>query len=122
MAKQTRAERRARRQQASQAEPALAGAGGGQGAKPPVRLAPEPPSRPERTPRTGATEERGGFLGGFRRFVVESWGELRKVEWPSQSHVIQGTVVVLIACIIIGTYIWLNDIAWKHVVQDVLLR
>jgi preprotein translocase subunit SecE len=122
MARQTRAERRARRQQASQAEPALAGAGGGRGAKPPVRLAPEPPSRPERTPRTGAEEGRGFFLGGLRRFIVESWGELRKVEWPSQSHVIQGTVVVLIACIIIGTYIWLNDIAWKHVVQDVLLR
>ena len=121
MARQTRAERRARRQQASQAEPALAGAGGGRGAKPPVRLAPEPPSRPERGPRAGV-EERRVFLGGLRRFIVESWGELRKVEWPSQSHVIQGTVVVLIACIIIGTYIWLNDIAWKHVVQDVLLR
>ena len=37
------------------------------------------------------------FISGFRRFFVESWGELRKVEWPSQSHVIQGTVVVLIA-------------------------
>ena len=120
MARQTRAERRARRQQASQAEPALAGAGG-RGAKPPVRLAPEPPSRPERGPRT-ATEERRGFLGGFRRFIVESVGELRKVEWPSQSHVIQGTVVVLIACVIIGTYIWLNDLAWKYVVHNVLLR
>jgi preprotein translocase SecE subunit len=120
MARQTRAERRARRQQASQAEPALAGAGG-QGGKPPVRLAPEPPSRPERGPRTGA-EERRVFLGGLRQFIVESWGELRKVEWPSQSHVIQGTVVVLIACIIIGTYIWVNDLAWKWVVNNVLLR
>ena len=116
MARQTRAERRARRQQASQAEPALAGAGGGRGAKPPVRLA------PERGPRTGAEERRGFFLGGFRRFVVESYGELRKVEWPSQNHVIQGTVVVLIACIIIGTFIWVNDLAWKYVVQNVLLR
>jgi preprotein translocase subunit SecE len=121
VARQTRAERRARRQQASGAEPALAGAGG-QGGKPPVRLAPEPPSRPERGPRTGVEERRGSLLGGFRRFVVESWGELRKVEWPSQSHVIQGTVVVLIACIIIGTYIWLNDLAWKYVVNHVLLR
>jgi preprotein translocase SecE subunit len=118
VARQTRAERRARRQQAGQAEPALAGAGG-RGGKPPVRLAPEPPSRPERG-RVG--EERRGFTFGLRRFVVESWGELRKVEWPSQNHVIQGTVVVLIACAIIGTYIWLSDIAFKHLVQDVLLR
>jgi preprotein translocase subunit SecE len=111
VARQTRAERRARRQQ--EAEPALAG---GRGGKPPVRLAPEPPARPERGGRVGAG------AGGFRRFFVESWGELRKVEWPSQSHVIQGTVVVLIACAIIGTYIWLADIAFKHLVQDVLLR
>jgi preprotein translocase subunit SecE len=114
LARQTRAERRARRQQES-AEPALAGAGG-RGAKPPVRLAPEPPSRPERA-RPGVEGVRG-----FRRFFVESWGELRKVEWPSQSHVIQGTVVVLIACVIVGTYIWVSDIAFKHLVQDVLLR
>jgi len=121
MARQTRAERRARRQQASQAEPALAGAGG-RGAKPPVRLAPEPPSRPERGPRAGAEERRGFFLGGFKRFVVESWGELRKVEWPSQSHVIQGTIVVLVACVLLGTFIWLADLAFRALVHDLLLR
>ena len=115
MARQTRAQRRARRQQETQAEPALAGAGG-RGAKTPVRLAPEPPSRRERG--RGAREG----IGGFRRFFVESWGELKKVEWPSQSHVIQGTVVVLVACAIVGTFIWVADIAFKHLVQDVLLR
>jgi preprotein translocase SecE subunit len=115
VARQTRAQRRARRQQETPAEPALAGAGG-RGAKQPVRLAPEPPSRPERG--HGAREG----IGSFRRFFVESWGELKKVEWPSQSHVIQGTVVVLIACAIVGTYIWVADIAFKHLVQDVLLR
>ena len=120
MARQTRAERRARRQQASQAEPALAGAGG-RGAKPPVRLAPEPPSRPERGPRTGTEERRGPFVS-FRRFAVESWGELRKVEWPSQNHVIQGAIVVLVACVILGTYIWVADLVFRRLVQDVLLR
>ena|SRR5215831_7083703 len=106
MARQTRAERRARRQQHA-AEPVVAGAGGEE-AKPPVRLAPEPPSRPE--PRR---EEKGGL----RRFLGESWGELQKVEWPTQRHVIQGTIVVLIACVIVGTYLWLADIAAKHIVQ-----
>ena len=114
MARQTRAERRARRQQES-AEPALAGAGG-RGAKPPVRLAPEPPTRPERGRQAREA------AGGPRRFIVESWGELRKVEWPSQSHVLQGTVVVLMACVILGTFIWVADLAFKYVVQDILLR
>jgi preprotein translocase subunit SecE len=35
--------------------------------------------------------------------------------------VIQGTVVVLVACIIVGTYLWLNDQVWKYVVEKVLL-
>jgi preprotein translocase subunit SecE len=55
-------------------------------------------------------------------FVVESWQELKKVEWPSQNQVIQGTVVVLVACIIVGAYLWLNDQLWKEVVQKVLLK
>ena len=54
-------------------------------------------------------------------FVQESWAELRKVEWPSQNQVIQGTVVVLVACIIVGSYLWLNDQVWKYVVEKVLL-
>jgi len=120
VARQTRAERRARRQEQTGAEPALAGAGG-RGAKPPVRLAPEPPSRPERG-RRATREERGGFVFGLQRFLVESWGELRKVEWPSQSHVIQGTVVVLIACVILGTFIYVADIASKYLVHNFLLR
>jgi preprotein translocase SecE subunit len=119
LARQTRAERRARRQQA--AEPALAGAGGG-GEKPPVRLAPEPPSRPERGKPAPGETHRLGLLGAAWRFIGESWGELRKTEWPSQNHVIQGTIVVLMACIIMGTFIWLADIASKHLVQDLLLK
>jgi len=117
VARQTRAERRARRQR--QGEPALAGAGGG-GDKPPVRLAPEPPARPERG--KPVAERREWFGARAWRFVGESWGELRKTEWPTQNHVIQGTVVVLMACIILGTYIWLADIAFKHLVQDILLK
>ena len=54
-------------------------------------------------------------------FVSESWAELKKVEWPGQNQVIQGTVVVLIACLVVGAYLYLNDIVWKHVVEKVFL-
>jgi preprotein translocase subunit SecE len=54
-------------------------------------------------------------------FVQESWAELKKVEWPGQNQVIQGTVVVLVACVIVGLYLWLNDQLWKHFVEKVLL-
>ena len=54
-------------------------------------------------------------------FVGESIAELKKVEWPGQNQVIQGTVVVLIACLIVGTYLWVNDQVWQEVVKKVLL-
>ena len=54
-------------------------------------------------------------------FIAESWAELKKVEWPGQSQVIQGTVVVLIACLVVGTFLYVNDQVWKYVVSKVLL-
>ena len=77
-------------------------------------------ARPERHPAVSrqaqpAEQRRRG------NFVQESWAELKKVEWPSQNQVIQGTVVVLIACLVVGSYLYLNDIVWKHVVQKILL-
>jgi preprotein translocase SecE subunit len=101
MARQTRAERRARRQAA---QPQLATDGGGAGdggGKPPVQT-PGPP------------HHRGSF-------IRESIGELRKVEWPGQNQVIQGTVVVLIACAIIGSYLYLCDQVFRRFVENVLL-
>ena len=59
--------------------------------------------------------------GGFRRFVGESIAELKKVEWPSQSQVIQGTIVVIIACGIVGLYLWIADLIFKPFVRDILL-
>jgi preprotein translocase subunit SecE len=64
--------------------------------------------------------QRRGVPG--RRFISESWGELKKVEWPRQAQVIQGTVVVLIACIIVGFYLYVADQVFKRVVNDIFLR
>ena len=54
-------------------------------------------------------------------FIAESWAELKKVEWPGQNQVIQGTVVVLIACLVVGTFLYINDQVWKFVVSKFLL-
>src|SRR5215475_11853413 len=116
MARQTRQDRRARR--AQQQQPALAG---GTPPRTPGRPTANGDAQPERRPRADAEPRR--FPGSrFIRFVQESIGELKKVEWPSQHAVISGTAVVLIACIIVGTFLWLNDELWKYVVQHVLLR
>jgi preprotein translocase subunit SecE len=54
-------------------------------------------------------------------FISDSAAELKKVEWPGRQQVVQGTVVVLIACAIVGGYLAIADLAFKHLVQNVLL-
>jgi preprotein translocase SecE subunit len=59
-----------------------------------------------------------GRRGGFIR---ESIGELKKVEWPNRAQVIQGTIVVIVACAIVGAYLWGADQVLRPFVRDVLL-
>ena len=60
---------------------------------------------------------------GKRRFsfLREVIGELHKVEWPNRAQVIQGTVVVIVACTIVGTFLYVADLVLKPFVQHVLL-
>jgi preprotein translocase SecE subunit len=115
VARQTRSERRARR--AAQAESRAA-----------VERAPQPQRQPqpvrapaEAAPKPSSDGHRAPG-GGLRRFVGESWAELQKVDWPNQHQLVQGTAVVLIACLVTGIYLFLCDEAAKRFVQHVLLR
>ena len=110
MARQTRAQRRASRQAQEES------AGIAQRAR--QRQQQIRPTQAVKS-QTGARRVPGT---GTRRFVTESWGELKKVEWPTQAQVIQGTVVVMIACLIVGVYLYGADQVFKQLVQRVFLR
>ena len=104
----SRQQRRARRaQQEAAAEPRALGR-----ARPQREAAPPEPRAREEAPR--AAGGRGGF-------VRESWGELKKVDWPDRPQVLTGTIVVIIACAIVGAYLWSVDQAFKNLVERVLL-
>src|SRR5436309_2703651 len=105
MARQTRQQRQQRRKQDGSAPAAAA---------PPRR--PRGPVEGPQAPRRAAESRRRGS------FIRESWGELQKVEWPGQRQVIQGTVVVLIACLVVGVYLYAADQAFKNLVEKVFLR
>jgi preprotein translocase subunit SecE len=54
-------------------------------------------------------------------FIQESIAELRKVDWPNRAQTIQGTVVVIIAVLIVGAYLWGVDQVIRPFVRHVLL-
>jgi preprotein translocase subunit SecE len=113
MARQTRDQRRARRAEA---------AADGTQAERPRTAQPQPQPVRAATPARAEPVERRVPGSRGRRFVAESWAELKKVEWPNQSQLIQGVVVVLVACIVVGIYLWGADQVFKQLVQKVLLR
>jgi preprotein translocase subunit SecE len=115
MARQTRAQRRARRAEAGPGDGAAAAAASSRARASTNTARPVP----ARAPEVGERRVPGS---GFKNFVAESWAELKKVEWPRQNQLIQGVVVVLVACIVVGVFLYGNDLLWKRFVQDVLLR
>jgi preprotein translocase SecE subunit len=115
VARQTRQQRRDRRAQQEQ------GAAGRPPAPPRRPTAADADQQPEGARRPSRAAEAPRRRPGID-FIRESWAELKKVEWPGQRQVITGTTVVLVACIIVGTYLWLNDQLWQYVVHHLLIR
>jgi len=108
MARPTRQQRRARRTQRSESSLAEETRASRQSST----LRPQKPEVAQKGPRRGF---------GFIRFIGESSSELKKVEWPGRQQLVQGTVVVIVACAIVGGYLAIADLAFKHLVQGVLL-
>jgi preprotein translocase subunit SecE len=84
-------------------------------------VAAAPPRRPDRPTANAQPEPHREHHNRRFNFIRESWEELHKVEWPTQSQVIQGTIVVLLACIIVGFYLWGVDQIFRRLVQQVFL-
>jgi preprotein translocase subunit SecE len=118
MARNTRQKRRQKRRERTQQD--------GAGVAPPKPLGTRARARQQQvrpaaqTPKsqTGARRVPGG---GTKRFIGESAAELRKVEWPNRNQVIQGTIVVIIACAIVGAYLFLADRIFEPFVKEILL-
>ncbi len=60
------------------------------------------------------TTNLGQSIVGFGR---EARAEVRKVVWPSRQETVQTTLMVIVAVIIIGIFLWLIDMVLVNAVQ-----
>ncbi len=60
------------------------------------------------------TTNLGQSIVGFGR---EARAEVRKVVWPSRQETVQTTMMVIVAVIIIGIFLWLIDMVLVNAVQ-----
>jgi len=110
MARPTRQQRRARR-----------GEGSEQTLAEQTRAARQGRSLQAQRPQPGRQQEGVRRSFGPFRFIGESAGELKKVDWPGRQQLVQGTIVVILACAIVGGYLFACDAVLKHFVKTVLL-
>ena len=82
------------------------------------RAAAYPSRRRPAAPRSRPSSTSTGAAAASSR---ESIAELRKVDWPNRAQTIQGTVVVIIAVLIVGAYLWGIDQIIRPFVRNVLL-
>ena len=60
------------------------------------------------------------MLTGLRRYLTESWAELKKVVWPTRETVIRLTVLVVAVSVAVGIYIFVLDRIFNTLVDQVL--
>jgi preprotein translocase subunit SecE len=65
-------------------------------------------------------EERGNFLVETKRFLEESWAELRKVTWPDRAQLQNATLVVLVFVVLISLMIWLMDVTVRTIINAIM--
>jgi preprotein translocase subunit SecE len=56
----------------------------------------------------------------MRRYLGESWSELKKVAWPTRETVTRLTVLVVAVSIAVGIYIFVLDRIFNTLVDQVL--
>jgi preprotein translocase subunit SecE len=56
-------------------------------------------------------------IARIRRFVEESYSELKKVVWPTREQVRNLTVLVFVVSAAVGVFIAVVDLFWTEVVR-----
>jgi preprotein translocase subunit SecE len=56
-------------------------------------------------------------IARIRRYLTESWSELKKVTWPTRDHVRNLTILVFVISGVFGVYIAFWDLLWTTVLR-----
>ena len=58
----------------------------------------------------------------FIGFAIESWGEVKKVVWPTRKETMQTTAAVFAFVVVMAVFLWITDKILEWGVYDLLLK
>ncbi|MCH2204584.1 MAG: preprotein translocase subunit SecE [Lentisphaerales bacterium] len=53
----------------------------------------------------------------FSKYTVDTVEELKKCSWPQKRELIESTIVVTVACLILALFVAVVDLAFGNVIQ-----
>jgi len=62
-----------------------------------------------------AKREKGAFIKKLKKFVTDIRLELKRVTWPTWPELLNYTITVLAVCAVMGTLIYVLDIALSRI-------
>jgi len=62
----------------------------------------------------------GRMVTGFREFLGEVRLELSKCTWPTRPELLESTVVVVISCLILATYVGVSDFLLMNLMSVII--
>ena len=68
-------------------------------------------------PEKKAKEKKAKKSLGIVKFLRDLKGEFKKIVWPSKKQIINNTIVVIVAIIVIGVFIWAIDLGLAALVK-----
>ena len=68
-------------------------------------------------PRGTPAPHTRGRGGAAVQFIRECWAELGRVQWPNRGQLWQATAVVIIACLVVGVYLYALDSMFSEVAK-----
>ena len=66
-------------------------------------------------------EKKPKKTGGFTKYFRDLKGEFKKIVWPSKKQIINNTLVVIVAIIVCGVFIWAMDLGLSAL-MDLFLK
>ena len=60
------------------------------------------------------------MITGLRRYLTDSWSELKKVTWPTRETVLRLTLIVIAVSVVVSAYIQLLDGGFRLALDQVL--
>jgi len=57
-----------------------------------------------------------------KEFILEAYGEFKKVNWPSKEKAIRLTALVIGVSLGVALYVWLVDLLLKEALSTIILQ